>query len=193
MTLYRIEIIFSEEEDAEVKYMARLTVATVKTQLAEKGLILRISPGKGYSVYTKGQKRNILEVQFKNLQDLVDAYLPTGKINPRKMLKVEGIKEAVTHANNLTKMDTASIKKEILKIFKGFDKKEIQKVMIAVEQREMSLAEVNAIINQSLPIKSDNNRAIFLNDNNRAKELFKQLRENFAVDMAGQFFLSQVK
>ena len=182
----------TQNTSKEVKQMPRLTVATVKTQLEAKGLVLRLIAGKGYSVYKKGAKQNILEIQFKNLDELVAKHL-TGKIDAKKMLKVEGMKEAVTHANSLTKMDTASIKKRILKCLKEFDKKDVQDLMRQVEQREMTLAEINNMIDKMLPIRTERNRVVFLKDNKLAKQLFSELRENFKVEIAGNFFLSQVK
>ena len=171
--------------------MARLTVATVKAQLEQKGLVLRISPGKGYSVYKKNEKQN-LDVHFKNLQDLVAKYFPTKGIDPKKMLRVEGIKQSVTHANNLTKQDTEFLKKQIYKIFKDFDKQDITNVINQVFNLEMSNTDIDRVVDKTLPIKTERNRKYFLVDNLKAKELLKQLRENSLVDLAGQFFLSQV-
>lgn len=170
--------------------MARLTVKEVKAQLEAKGLVLRVSPGKGYSVWKKGEKQT-LEVQFKNLDQVVAKYL-TGKVDPKKMLKVEGMKEKVIHANKLTKLDTAAIKKRILKSLKGFDKTEVTELMRQVEQREMTLAEINSIIDKCLPIRTERQREFYLKDNKLAKQLFADLKENFKVEIAGQFFLSQV-
>ena len=156
--------------------MTRLTVATVKAQLEQKGLVLRISPGKGYSVYKKNEKHD-LNVHFKNLQDLAAKYL---------LKKGIGIKQSVTHANNLTKQDTEFLKKQIYKIFKDFNKKDITNVINQVFNLEMSNTDIDRVVDQTLPIK------YFLADNLKAKELLKQLRENSLVDLAGQFFLSQV-
>ena len=162
--------------------MTRLTVATVKAQLEQKGLVLRISPGKGYSVYKKNEKQN-LNVHFKNLQDLVDKYFPTKGIDPKKMLKAEGIG---------IKQDTEFLKKQIYKIFKDFNKKDITNVVNQVFNLEMSNTDIDRVVDQTLPIKTERNRKYFLADNLKAKELLKQLRENSLVDLAGQFFLSQV-
>lgn len=170
--------------------MPRLTVKTVKSQIAQSGYSLEIRPGKGYTV-VKGNSR----VFVKDLEAvLAQVGIVTAKAKVTKMLGSKDFQEKAKYGHELTKMDSNTTRNGILAIKGWYEdccefevtmwRNAVTKWMRQYEQREINKEDMISIVKQHIAKKTEQAKAIMLFDN---------LRDNFKTEIAGAFYLSQVK
>lgn len=111
------------------------------------------------------------------------------------MRKTKEMEIYIKKALNNVQMDSAQTKKVILSYHKDFkyyqiSKKQIKQWILEVEQREMSISEIDSIIDKIYPTRPKCDLSEYFRDMNpKMKLYFRIIRDNFKTEIGHRVFL----